>query len=221
MKKYSLRYLALVSAISFVISGITHFAMPKEQIHFAHGIGPQFFYSLSENATAFHIHYWAFAVAALLAMSVFIYSIESFKNEFGIKVTGLWALLALALIAIDFTHMHANAMHIATQFANLQASVQKLILARGLDRLDSYGIGFTLIGIHVFYLNFLSAKNRDYALWIAWLGMAGGILLQFVLVGTLARSGIMIDLAAGLGGIVLFPIWLIGYGFSQSKISQR
>jgi len=68
------------------------------------------------------------------------------------------------------------------------------------------------VGIHIFYWNYLIIRSKFLPVWISCIGMLGGVLLQFVFIGTLTHIGLMIDIAAGLGGIVIFPIWLILYG---------
>jgi hypothetical protein len=47
--------------------------------------------------------------------------------------------------------------------------------------------------------------------------MLGGFLLQFVFIGILVHIGLMIDIASGLGGIIIFPIWLISFGLWHLK----
>ena len=39
----------ILSATGFIITGITHFLMPPEQLHFARNITSDFFISLSKN----------------------------------------------------------------------------------------------------------------------------------------------------------------------------
>jgi len=150
---------AFAAAFMFIAEGITHFLMPPEQIHLAHGITPAFFTSLAANPAAFHIHYW----------------------------TGY------------------------------SETIKAVILARGLDHIDPYGMAFNLTGIFVFYLSYRWFRTGDLPKWLTWTGMAGGVLLQFVLVGILTHTGRLIDLAAGLGGIVLFPLWLIGLGILRPE----
>ncbi|MCP2519159.1 DUF4386 domain-containing protein [SCandidatus Aminicenantes bacterium Aminicenantia_JdfR_composite] len=210
---------SFLSAIGFIITGITHFLMPPEQLHFARGITSDFFISLSKNATAFHIHYGAFIVACLLFMGIVLCARIEETNSFLFKITRIWALLGLALIALDFSRMHYNAIRIAGEFNFYGKTLKAFILQQGIDRLEPYGIAFTLVGIHIFYWNYLIIRSKFLPVSIAYIGMFGGIVLQFVFIGTLTHIGPMIDIAAGLGGVIVFPIWLISLALRYLKIS--
>ncbi|NOX90698.1 MAG: hypothetical protein GXO77_16990 [Calditrichaeota bacterium] len=212
---------SILSAIAYLIVGITHFLMPPEQIHFAQGITADFFLSLSKNAAAFHFHYWAFVIASLLAMGVFLGAGIGESPSYLFKITRMWALLGFAITVLDFSRMHSNAIRLASEFLAYSGTVKASVLAHGLDRLDPYGIAFSLIGIHIFYLNFSGGRSRRLPEWMAFIGMSGGVLLQFVFIGSLTHIGLMIDLAAGLGGVIIFPLWLIAYGLWHLKTKRE
>ena len=207
---------AILSAIFFWIAGITHFLMPEEQLHFARGITSEFFTSLGQNAIAFHIHYWAFFIASLMAMGVFILGRQEEDSSI-FKVTRIWGIAGLALIALDFARMHYEAIHIASVFSTYPEAIKTMVLSSGLNRLDPYGIVFSLVGIHVLVWNYYAIRLRTMAIWLSYLGVLGGVILQFVFIGTLFQASIMITIASGLGGILIFPIWLVFAGVESLK----
>jgi len=145
-------------------------------------------------------------------MGIVLYAKIEESDSYLFKITRVWALLGLSLIALDFSRMHYNAVHIASEFNSYTETLKVFILQHGIDRLEPYGIAFSLVGIHIFYWNYLIIRSKFLPVWISCIGMLGGVLLQFVFIGTLTHIGLMIDIAAGLGGIVIFPIWLILYG---------
>ena len=59
-------WFALAMGVFSVLTGITHFLMPREQLHMASGIQPGFFESLRISSAAFTIHYWAVIASALI-----------------------------------------------------------------------------------------------------------------------------------------------------------
>ena len=153
---------SILSALSYLTVGISHFLMPPEQLHFAHGITARFFLSLSKDATFFHIHYWSFVIGSLLAMGVFICVRVAESDSLLYRITRMWAIIGLALTAIDFSRMHATALRLAGGFSSYSDAVKDVITAYGIDRLDAYyGISFNLIGIYIFYLNYLSIRSRS------------------------------------------------------------
>jgi len=73
----------------------------------------------------------------------------------------MWAIIGLALTGIDFSRMHSTALRLAGGFSSYSDAVKDVITAYGIDRLDAYGISFNLIGIYIFYLNYLSIRSRS------------------------------------------------------------
>lgn len=61
---------AFVAAVAAATVGVSHFLMPRAQLHFATGVTPAFFESLAAGSGAFRIHYGAFVVAALASTAV-------------------------------------------------------------------------------------------------------------------------------------------------------
>ena len=222
MKKSSLLpVFSVLGALMFIAAGVTHFLMPPEQIHFAHGITERFFTSLAANPLAFHIHYWTFAAGALLGIGVFINLPETEKNMPFFRFSRTLAIIGLVLMAVDFLRMHNEAMHLASAFQGFSKTTKQVIIAKGIDHIDPYGIAFNLTGIFVFFLSYQWFRTGFIPAWIAVTGILGGVLLQFVLVGILTHTGILVDLAAGLGGIVLFPVWLMGMSFQFLNQKER
>jgi len=61
---------AFVAAVAAATVGVSHFLMPRAQLHFATGVTPAFFESLAARSGPFRIHYGAFVVAALASTAV-------------------------------------------------------------------------------------------------------------------------------------------------------
>ena len=61
---------AFVAAVAAAIVGVSHFMMPREQLHLATGVTQAFFESLGKGSGAFRIHYWSFVVASLASTAV-------------------------------------------------------------------------------------------------------------------------------------------------------
>ena len=84
--------------------------------------------------------------------------------------------------------------------------------------LDPTGIlGFGFVGFWFFVLNYFAKNSETFPNILAYIGMIGGILHIFVAIGNIIDQQILISIAAGLGGIVLGPIWLIWFGMTLKK----
>jgi len=210
-------FLSILCAILNIVVGITHFLMPAAQLHFASGITSDFFLSLSENAIAFHFHYWCFVISSILTIGVIYIITDQLNLSIFHRYTSILAIISLAVTAYDFARMHHQAMLLANKFIGADTTIKDLILIQGLDRIDAYGIGFSLLG---FYLIFLCYKTFDSKIWpryISMIGLIAGILLQLVLVGTFTGVGRLIDLTSGLSGVVLIPLFFLGLGVHYLK----
>lgn len=53
-----------------LVAGVTHFLMPRDQLHLVTGPTSGLFLSFRARRTAFVLHYWAFSLASLLAIGL-------------------------------------------------------------------------------------------------------------------------------------------------------
>ena len=204
--------ISLLCALFYIIVGITHFLMPSEQLHFASGVTSEFFISLSENATAFHFHYWAFVIASILTIGVITCITNQFDFSILYRCFTILAIIGLSVTAYDFARMHYQAMDLTEKFIAAESNIREVILLQGLDRLDANGIGFNLLGFYLIILCCKTLNKKILPKHLSLIGLINGFLLQFVLVGTLMRIGKLIDIAAGIGGMILTPFFFIGVG---------
>jgi hypothetical protein len=206
---------AVLAALSYWIIGATHFLMPKAQLHFATGIKADFFKSLASESTAFQVHYWVFAVSSLLVMVVVLglKDILKTRRSLWLRFTEVLAVTGLALTAIDFVLMQNYALRLAKEFANLDAAAQTVISTIGLPHLDPQGLfGFGFTGLWLGTVNLIMIRARQIPKWLAISGLLGAFLNEGVFLGTLFHQPVLIDLAVGIGGIIVGPIWLIWLG---------
>ena len=84
--------------------------------------------------------------------------------------------------------------------------------------LDPTGIlGFGFVGFWFLILNYLTREMDSFPNELAYIGIMGGILHMFVPLGTIINQQILVAIAAGLGGVVLGPIWYIWFGITLTK----
>lgn len=213
--------LSILCALCYVVGGITHFLMPSEQLHFSGGADSEFFISLIQKASAFHVHYWVFVMASLSAIGVVAGIRIQDSVSLWFRFVSILAIVGFALTAIDFAHMHAQAIRMAGQFSDASPVMREVIASRGIDRLDGYGISFNMMGLWLITLCCTALRARTWPGWISGLGILNGILLQLVLVGTVVHSGMLIDIAAGLSGVILTPVLFFSFGIIYLKKKEK
>ena len=62
-------------------------------------------------------------------------------------------------------------------------------------------------------VNLLGLRVKLWSPALAWVGIASGVLLLGVIVSTYVESlSILGQVSAGLGGVVLYPVWMVWQG---------
>jgi hypothetical protein len=215
-------FFSLASALSYWLIGGTHFLMPKAQIHFATGIKPDFFTSLASGSTAFRVHYSVYAVLALFGMGVVLglRSLLSSRPNLWLRLTEVFALIGLGVLAIDFVMMQNYALRLAREWPSLDAAARAVISATGLPHLDPEGFfGFGLLGLWFGTVNIVMFRAGLIPKWLAILGLLGALVNELTFIGMVFHIALLIDLAVGVGGIIIGPIWFIGLGSRMIRAS--
>lgn len=204
---------AFVMGLFFIVGGITHFLMPREQIHFATGIKPEFFKSLNRSSKAFTIHYWAFVIVGLAGASVVLFtgSVLGITEQIFLKVAKILGVSGFLVFSLNFNRMLGYALNKSSMWDDSSGDTKETILSIGLPNLDPSGL-FTsgLTGTWFIIFN-ITAINQDLIpIFIGVTGLIGGFFYLVVFLGINMKMSLLVDIGAGLGGLVLAPIWCFG-----------
>jgi hypothetical protein len=200
-------WFAIAMGVFSIIAGITHFLMPRDQLHMASGIQPRFFESLRISSTAFMIHYWAIIASTLAGAAVVIGIGSALGMEQGIvlRILSTGAVYGFVVTSLSFGLMLKRAVHISHIWPTLTAQAKEIIRTNGLPNLDPFGLfGFGLVGIWMIAFNVGALTT-----WHGLLGCAGGLLYLSVLTATMFHIAFLVDISAALGCVVIAPIWSI------------
>jgi hypothetical protein len=215
-------FFSLAAALCYWLIGGTHFLMPKAQIHFATGVKTDFFGSLASESTAFQVHYWVFAVFSLFAIGVVLglRNLLSSKLNAWLRLTEVFALIGFSVTAIDFVMMQSYALRLAGEWPSLDATARAILSASGLPHLDPEGFfGFGLAGLWFGTVNVSLFKANQIPKWLAILGLLGALVSELTFLGMVFHIARLVDLAVGLGGMIIGPIWFIGLGIRMIRAS--
>ena len=101
------------------------------------------------------------------------------------------------------------------------ATVRSAMRKIGSTNLDPDNwIGFGLVGLWLLVVNWLAMRGGQLPRVLTYIGMAGGISLWLVVAASGFGVTILIAIAAGLGGIVLGPIWYVWTGVVLWRMSR-
>jgi hypothetical protein len=204
---------AFVAAIAAATVGVSHFLMPRAQLHFATGVTEAFFESLAEGSGAFRMHYWSFVVATVAFTGVVMggRQLVATPRSLFYRVAEVWALVGLSVTAIDFALMQSKALSMAAGFGHLDVPARSAVVAIGLPHLDPTGLfGFGLFGLWLAAFSWAARRALGSAL--PWVGILGALLYEAVFLGCLVHRPMLIDLGAGFGGVVIAPAWSVWLG---------
>jgi hypothetical protein len=205
-------WFAIAMGVFSMVAGITHFLIPREQLHMASGIQPGFFESLRISSTAFTIHYWAITASTLAGAAVVIGIGSALDMQQGIilMILNVGAVCGFIVTSLSFGLMLKRAVHISRIWPSLSQHAKETIRTNGLPNLDPFGLfGFGLVGIWMIAFNMAAINAGTLHVWHGLVGCVGGLLYLSVLAGMMFRIAFLIDVSAALGCVVIAPIWSI------------
>ena len=204
---------AIAMAVASVAGGVTHFLMPRSQLHMASGLKPEFFESLNRSSGAFRLHYWAIMIASLAAAAVVWGSGVALGIKEGILLSVLRAGAGFGFLvtALSFGLMLKQALRLANAWPDLSEEARQSGRAAGLPNLDPWGVfSFVLVGLWFIVFNVTAVNAGALPVWLGIVGCVGGASYLLVFFGMLLHVGLLVDISAGFGCVVVAPIWSLG-----------
>lgn len=205
-------WFALTMGVASLVGGITHFLMDRAQLHMASGLKPDFFESLSQSSGAFKVHYWAMMIASLAGAAVVL----GVGMALGIKegtylvILRAGAAFGFMMTALSFGLMLKQALRLTDAWPGLSEGAREAVKAAGLPNLDPWGLfGFVFVGLWFLMFNVMVVSVGALPMWLGIVGCVCGVSFLLVFVGMLLRVGLLVDISAALGCVIVAPIWSI------------
>ena len=212
---------AIAAAIAYIVVGITFFNLPQIQRGSSgRNQVTEYFTSVASDSFLLQLQYWSFSFAALMGLAVIIAANRKFRDlsEDFIDWASVVGLIGNGIMCTNFVRFVDIIPQRAQFFVEAGEQMQISMLGANPLTLDPTGIlGFGFVGFWFFVLNYFAKNSETFPNILAYIGMIGGILHIFVAIGNIIDQQILISIAAGLGGIVLGPIWLIWFGMTLKK----
>ncbi len=221
---------AIALALAYAATGIAFLAQPAE----LQGSAPEVFWTtLAQQPTAHLIVHWASVATGLLGLAV----VPAAAKLVYVKRPGLvlWSS-SLAMLGFAMT-ARGNLMEVAFDRRMIplyldadEATRQAIHAIAGLaldvpDGLLTFGaVGSWILVVCGLALGDTLPENRPssgtlqtgrrLSKALCYLGIATGLAFFLGVVGFMTLNGLLITLAAGLGGIILAPVWCFWLGIS-------
>ncbi len=212
-------FCSILLGVSYVLIGVLFLLLPPDQ---KPGSDPAAFYpSIAQSPTLDSIYNLVFALGAVLALGAVPAISEGVRSlhEGWVRWTTNLAFLGFAVTAIDFFRVWAFQPSRAVAFVAGDASTRAAIQATP-QGLDPQGwLGFGGVGAWVLVVSLLALRGSTWPKPLAYLGIAVAILYWLVVVSLVFNIGLLLSIVAGLGGVILAPIWYIWVGLRLQQAS--
>jgi len=208
----------LVAALQ-VLAGVTHFLLPSDQLRGATGVDAAFFLSLAESSAVFTVHYWIVALGCLfnLGVTVALFTLLRGHRSGFFCWAALLGGVGLALGAADYALVGVESPRIAQRFAAAPTAAQAALLLQGVPHVDPCFFGWGLMGLGWLTANVAALRADRLPRLLASLGILGGLLTLSGFAGALIRSTLVVDIAVGLGFLVVAPVWSFWFGWTLHR----
>ncbi len=215
---------AILVGISYLVIGVTFFMLPVEQQAGGASTVAEFLESVAPDSSMLVIQYWAFALGALLAIAVVtaVSDLVRSANEGLVRWTSTLAILGFAVVAVSFLVLQDHTPLLAAGFVEADESAQAAIGIIGTRSLDPDGwMGFGTVGLWFLVVNWLAMGGGQLPKGLTYVGLAGGLAYVLIVAGNVLSIPVLISIAAGLGGVILGPIWYIWTGVVLRRTSTQ
>ena len=82
-------------------------------------------------------------------------------------------------------------------------------------------MSFALIGLWMLALNWLAYKRNQLPRFLSVVGILTGVFNFLIALGFVLHISSLIEIAAGLGGLVFGPLWFVMIGFKLRKSGMQ
>ncbi len=207
---------AVIMGILYVLVGITYLLLPEAQKG-----GPEIedlakaLLSINQNPTLLILQYVEFALIGILAFAAVpaISGLVQTVNEGWARWTKNLAYLGFAVVAISYFRAIALTPWRAAAFVAGDASTRAAIAGIGSVYIDPQGwLSFGAVGLWFLVVNVLALRGGKLPKVLGIIGIVGAISYGLVVAGNVTGIVLLVMIAAGLGGIIVAPIWFIWIG---------
>lgn len=211
MKPYRLGgYAAILTGLSYLLIALTFFLLPPEQ-RAGQVLEDSFFLSVAENPLYLKMQLLLFALNGILAIAV-VQAIFGFLNgqKSSIRWSSTLAVVGYAILIYINFFAFEQIPKLADAYTSLDRPLRTIITAYGVG-FDDW-MAFLLTGLWMLVINLHGMKEHKFPKGLAVTGMAGGAANWLIAFGSVFKSPVLMAAAAGLGGVIIGPVWFIWTG---------
>ena len=206
---------SILVGVSYLAIGVTFFLLPPEQQPGSLLPTDQIYASMAAHSTLLVTYYWAFVVAGVFAVAAVPAISDRVRaaNPGWVRWTSTLALIGYAVLAVEYLVLQDQVPKLAAGYLQLDESAQSALAVIGpLNLNNDAWAGFGTVGLWMAVVNWLALRGGQWPKALAVIGLVVGLGNSLVIAGFILEDPLLILITAGLGGVILGPIWFVWLG---------
>ncbi len=203
---------SILMGLSYGVTSIAYLLNPARKV----ANNYDFWQIVAQDPTPEIIFHLGLALCGIFGLAVVpaISQLVRSERKGWVEWTSKLAYLGFAVGAVEHFRALTLVPRWAAAFVENDATYQTAIVATHLSaELDPDGwLSFGGVGLWILVVNVLALRQDKLPKSLALIGIAVTILYWFVLAGVFLKTSLLVIIAAGLGGIIIMPVWYIRMG---------
>ncbi len=206
---------SILTGVTIVVVAVLYLLLPPEQQD-ACQCPEKFLAATAQNSTLYIAEYWLFGLYSLLAIAAVLAISENVRsvNEGWVRWTSTLAIIGLAVNAIDSFRRVALDPARAVAYMQGDAAVKAALTVpgalQGLDPQDWLRGG--AFGLWALVVSLLALRGGTWPKPLAYVGIGTAITYWLAMAGVVFQLPSVLTIVAGIGAILLAPLWYIWLG---------
>ena len=209
-------WISLIVAFLYICVGISYFLMPADD-QISKSQFDDFLQMLHRNPAFFMLQMWLFALTSMGAIAVVMAVTKTIQNpnDMLTQWIGMLAIIGYSVIMVMSFSSQTYFPNLAHSYMQTDLSARQAIQAINTGFND--WMGFSLVGLWFTVIHIVGLKRKKLSLPLGILGIVIGIAYCLAGHGLMLEIDWMTTIAAGVGGIVLAPVWFSWIGVLMCK----
>ncbi len=212
---------SILVGVSYIVAAVVYLLSPVK-VQDAAGIPPaEFLETLAQDSTAYIVPFGIAALDSLLTIAVILAISESVQsaNPGWVRWTSNLAIVGSAVNAVEFLNRIVLNPARAAAYVKGDAAVKAALTVPGaLAGLDPQAwLRWGAVGVWILVVSLLALRGGTWPKPLAYVGIGVAIAYLLIVATNLLQIQLFTALVAGVGGVILFPIWYIWLGLRLRK----
>jgi hypothetical protein len=208
---------AALVGVSYLVAGLAYLMLPRAQRGgtLLHDTG-RFMLSMAQGSAFITVQHLAEGLGGLIGIGVVLAVVELTRplKSGWTQWLNVMAGIGFAVTAIDNLRITVvEPLRAAAYVAGDPATQAAVVATKCFVSIDPVmWLSFGLVGIWVFFISYQGLRKLKFPKILGIVGMTAGVFYFFIEIGTLLRNELLLAVTAGLGALVLGPVWYIWLG---------